>query len=561
MQIKEAIIGQFGKLQNRNISFEPGINVIYGENEAGKTTLHDFLLGMFFGMEKGRGRGTLNSMYQKHEPWHAPSYYSGALRFLVDGKPFYLERNFYYKDKKDILKNEADGEELSVAYGDLAMLLGGIDKETFGNTYDIPQTGAVTGKELADILAEYLSNAAEGGGANIQVQRAKAALAARKRELTQEVKTIHERKNEDIRQLIVEKDLLERDSRGLHANIADAEREIDQLKRVRVEEIGEKRKRLSEQERHQTVRMERQDAAPERTGAEKAGKSEWEKEQPDRMAGIGLCASALLVNTAVHHVTSYPSRLFFILQAVFFAGMILCGLYVWISHVIEKAKKEAYLSAQKNEMKAVTQETYADAGLRQAERMLLSLKESLSEKETRRYNIMQDLEAAKQPGGQEKELLEDIHALELAAAEIDRLAKEYYEDSLDGLGSAVSKWMSQLTAGKYDHAIVKEDGKLLILADGKEILPEALSHGTLEQIYLAFRLAVGEIVTKEEPMPVIFDEAFGMYDEKRLMQTLRALDCQIRKEQGRQILIFTCQKREMELLEQSGITYHKIVLE
>ena len=162
----------------------------------------------------------------------------------MDGKPFYLERNFYYKDKKDILKNEADGEELSVAYGDLAMLLGGIDKETFGNTYDIPQTGAVTGKELADILAEYLSNAAEGGGANIQVQRAKAALAARKRELTQEVKTIHERKNEDIRQLIVEKDLLERDSRGLHANIADAEREIDQLKRVRVEEIGEKRKRL-----------------------------------------------------------------------------------------------------------------------------------------------------------------------------------------------------------------------------------------------------------------------------------------------------------------------------
>ena len=561
MQIKEAIIGQFGKLQNRNISFEPGINVIYGENEAGKTTLHDFLPGMFFGMEKGRGRGTLNSMYQKHEPWHAPSYYSGALRFLVDGKPFYLERNFYYKDKKDILKNEADGEELSVAYGDLTMLLGGIDKETFGNTYDIPQTGAVTGKELADILAEYLSNAAESGGANIQVQRAKAALAARKRELTQEVKTIREQKNADIHQLIVEKDLLERDSRGLHASIEDAEREIDQLKRVRVEEIGEKRKRLSEQERHQTVRMERQDAAPERTGTEKAGKSEWEKEQPDRMAGIGLCASALLVNTAVHHVTSYPSRLFFILQAVFFAGMILCGLYVGIRYAVEKAKKEACISAQKNGLEGVTQETYADAGLRQAERMLLSLKESLSEKETRRYNIMQDLEAAKQPGGQEKELLEDIRALELAAAEIDRLAKEYYEDSLDGLGSAVSKWMSQLTAGKYDHAIVKEDGKLLILADGKEILPEALSHGTLEQIYLAFRLAVGEIVTKEEPMPVIFDEAFGMYDEKRLMHTLRALDCQIRKEQGRQILIFTCQKREMELLEQAGITYHKIVLE
>lgn len=559
MQIKEAIIGQFGKLQNRNISFEPGINVIYGENEAGKTTLHDFLLGMFFGMEKGRGRGTLNSMYQKHEPWYAPSYYSGALRFLVDGKPFYLERNFYYKDKKDILKNEADGEELSVAYGDLAMLLGGIDKETFGNTYDIPQTGAVTGKELADILSEYLSNAAEGGGANIQVQKAKAALTARKKELAQEVRIIHEQKNEDIRQLIVEKDLLERDARGLHANIADAEREINQLKRVRVEEIGEKRKRLSEQKRQQADRRERQENAPHKREID--GAMQPEKEHPDRMAGIGICASALLVNIAVHYVTSYPSRLFFILQAVFFAGMILCGLYVGIRYAVEQAKKEAYMSAQKSDIEGVTQETYADAGLRQAERMLLSLKESLSEKETRRYNIMQDMEETKQPGEQERELLEDIRALELAAAEIDRLSSEYYEESLDELGSAVSKWMSQLTAGKYDHAIVKEDGKLFILADGKEVMPEALSHGTLEQIYLAFRLAVGEIVTKEEPMPVIFDEAFGMYDEKRLMQTLRALDCQIRKEQGRQILIFTCQKREMELLEQSGITYHKIVLE
>lgn len=183
--------------------------------------------------------------------------------------------------------------------------------------------------------------------------------------------------------------------------------------------------------------------------------------------------------------------------------MILCGLYVGIRYAVEQAKKEAYMSAQKSDIEGVTQETYADAGLRQAERMLLSLKESLSEKETRRYNIMQDMEEAKQPGEQERELLEDIRALELAAAEIDRLSSEYYEESLDELGSAVSKWMSQLTAGKYDHAIVKEDGKLFILADGKEVMPEALSHGTLEQIYLAFRLAVGEIVTKEEPMPVI----------------------------------------------------------
>ena len=63
MQIKEAIIGQFGKLQNRNISFEPGINVIYGENEAGKTTLHDFLLNVF---RNGKGA------WKRHAKQHVP---------------------------------------------------------------------------------------------------------------------------------------------------------------------------------------------------------------------------------------------------------------------------------------------------------------------------------------------------------------------------------------------------------------------------------------------------------------------------------------------------------
>ena len=53
MQIKEAIIGQFGKLQNRNISFEPGINVIYGENEAEKQRCMTFCWECFSEWKRG----------------------------------------------------------------------------------------------------------------------------------------------------------------------------------------------------------------------------------------------------------------------------------------------------------------------------------------------------------------------------------------------------------------------------------------------------------------------------------------------------------------------------
>jgi uncharacterized protein YhaN len=83
--------------------------------------------------------------------------------------------------------------------------------------------------------------------------------------------------------------------------------------------------------------------------------------------------------------------------------------------------------------------------------------------------------------------------------------------------------------------------------------PDALSRGALEQIYLALRVSVGRIATREESMPFFFDEAFAMYDDRRLVETLKALS----KMNG-QIFLFTCQKREEEILDALGIPYHKV---
>ena len=154
MQIKEAKIFNFGKLQNVSFRFSEGVNVIYGGNEQGKSTLHAFLMGMLFGMEKGRGRASGSDLYTRYEPWHAPSFYSGALRFEVGEKPFYLERNFYNKERSEYLRNEADGEELSVAYGDLDILLGGISKEESAST--LPQVvGRIYFLETIEFAATY----------------------------------------------------------------------------------------------------------------------------------------------------------------------------------------------------------------------------------------------------------------------------------------------------------------------------------------------------------------------------------------------------------------------
>lgn len=61
MRLLDLHIDGFGKFHDRDIAFEDGINVIYGKNEAGKSTLHTFIRGMLFGIEKQRGRASTST--------------------------------------------------------------------------------------------------------------------------------------------------------------------------------------------------------------------------------------------------------------------------------------------------------------------------------------------------------------------------------------------------------------------------------------------------------------------------------------------------------------------
>lgn len=126
----------------------------------------------------------------------------------------------------------------------------------------------------------------------------------------------------------------------------------------------------------------------------------------------------------------------------------------------------------------------------------------------------------------------------------------------DELNAEISRYVSLFTAGAYDSVRLDEQGQLQILTEGREVRPELLSCGTLEQIYLALRLAVGNVVTKEEPLPILLDEAFAMYDDDRLAQTLQTLSTL-----QNQIFLFTCQKREVEMLKKMKLDYNLIEME
>ena len=94
MQIKTLSIKAFGKFKDQTLTLKPGLNLIYGKNEAGKTTVQTFIQGMFFGFYKPyRKKKTYSEEYEKYMPWNQFDY-SGALVYEMDDREIRLERNF-----------------------------------------------------------------------------------------------------------------------------------------------------------------------------------------------------------------------------------------------------------------------------------------------------------------------------------------------------------------------------------------------------------------------------------------------------------------------------------
>ena len=481
--------------------------------------MHSFLYAMLFGMEKGRGRGSAADAYSQYEPWHAPSFYAGALKFTVGQQKFYLERNFYSKEKSDYLRNELDGEELSVGFGDLTMLLGGVSKESYTSTYDITQAGAATGNQMVKILAEYLAQASDGSDSGVTVAEAVTSLNARKRELQQEQRRADEEREARLKELRLEKELLEQECEGIRASIEKYEAHY------------------ADDESGMHAKYHEQTGNTEKTGY--------------ILSFVAILIAILLFILKVY-----------ITPALFWTGE-LAALAIALFSAIRQYKKNqnrAKLQAasmQAEQLRKLRELEVMEAQMQQkkrlADQMLTEWKDSLQEKENRLFNLEEEITRQSVQGEAECQRAEDIQALELAVQEITRISQSFYEDMQDELNAEISRYVSLFTAGAYDSVRLDEQGQLQILTEGREVRPELLSRGTLEQIYLALRLAVGNVVTKEEPLPILLDEAFAMYDDDRLAQTLQTLSTL-----QNQIFLFTCQKREVEMLRKMNLDYNLI---
>ena len=194
------------------------------------------------------------------------------------------------------------------------------------------------------------------------------------------------------------------------------------------------------------------------------------------------------------------------------------------------------------------QERTLNDGVSKAQFALEQKKENEIELEKRIEELKRRLENI-------KKAKEEIHAIEEAKRNIEEIANEIRSSFGKRLNKQASYYMSKITNGKYDNITIDERLNITI-NNKKSLIPSSrLSKGTIEQVYMALRLAAADIIFEKDKKPILLDDAFVMYDNKRMGNTLKFM-----AESMEQVVLFSCHTREKVMADKLNLEYNFIKL-
>ena len=543
MKITELYLKNFGKFHEKHFYIRDGVQIIYGENEFGKSTIHAFVRAMLFGLERGRGRAAGKDAFSRYEPWENPGSYAGVMRFCCGGRAFRLERSFGRLERRVSLVCEDDGEELSVEHGDLDMLLGGLTAASFDSTVSIGQLQASPGQELSEALKNYAANYYETGGGEIDLNSALQTLRDRRKETERCLREAEADREGERSRLIQECRYLERDMESLRSEFEDKRRQAAEAERT-----GSRRAQEKPEKETGAVSKEGQRGAsvpPGRLLAAGAG-------------GVAAGALGLVWSRFLSGMTGFSGAA----PMALIGGLILAVGIIFLaagvrSYVRERREEErsddGRAAGEENTRKGEREEEADDSrdilqeenGNSELDRLrweMDRIRSEWKEKQVRRDNLKEQADEI-EPGAEEKRLEFRKKALQLAEEKMKGAAESLGRQTSGRLNRRASEILSELTGGRYRGVSVGEKMEITVWDGERNIRADRLSRGTLEQIYFSVRMAAAELLL-EEPMPVLLDDTFAFYDEKRLESVLKWLSSQ-----KRQVIIFTCHKREQEILD------------
>lgn len=674
MILEKLYIDGFGKFSDYSLNFSPSIQILYGENEAGKSTIHAFIQAMLYGIPKGASK---KEVFFQYRPFSKALGFGGSLTFSHQGKSYCVQRDFLQGGEAHITI-PPQGEKLSEGESFLQSVLSPFSLESFKNTVSIRQLKSSTEREMVYELQAMLSNFQESGNVELNPQAALDYLEQEEARLREKMipdatkrysGLLGEVKNTRRSLSLLEAEEAQSSEEKSLKGSAPEEAMIEETDREETdgEEIDGKRKAGEESFeknsspvkncilQEESLELQRKRAEIEETREEwnrlsslleKEGLSNKEEllleqekmlqylshEQEEKELGkssiflyplfcfFALCFAVLTTLSFLYAYTSValPRFPFFSMGFSaylypFFCAFLLFLLLAlsqrriftqqqrWVKQekrefeeILAKRNISTFLQFQNSSKEELREEgsSYTQAKVLQyyntllekwgekeeLEKSLALLEESYQKEKNlwletsykekqkeqreellRQYGILQNKADLIRPSLEENEKLQEKREAILEAKErIRQIAGEIRKSFAFHLNEDCGKALSEITGGRYDSLWIDE--QLHIYVNAKEgFFPlEQASTGTIDQLYLALRLSMALLLQREnrDLLPLLFDDSFAMYDEKRLAASIGYL----KKAYPAQILLFTCHHREEKILKELGIPFEQAEL-
>ena len=664
MILEKLYIDGFGKFSDYSLNFSPSIQILYGENEAGKSTIHAFIQAMLYGIPKGASK---KEVFFQYRPFSKALGFGGSLTFSHQGKSYCVQRDFLQGGEAHITILP-QGEKLSEGESFLQSVLSPFSLESFKNTVSIRQLKSSTEREMVYELQAMLSNFQESGNVELNPQAALEYLEQEEARLREKMipdatkrysGLLGEVKNTHRSLSLLEAEEAQSSEEKSLKGLAPKEAKIEATNREETdgEESFEKNSSVVKNciLKEESLELQQKVAEIEETREEwnrlsslleKEGLNnkdelllEQEKmlqylshEQEEKELGkssiflyplfcfFALCFAVLTTLSFLYAYTSValPRFPFFSMGFSaylypFFCAFLLFLLLAlsqrriftqqqrWVKQekrefeeILAKRNISTFLQFQNSSKEELREEgsSYTQAKVLQyyntllekwgekeeLEKSLALLEESYQKEKNlwletsykekqkeqweellRQYGILQNKADLIRPSLEENEKLQEKREALLEAKErIRQIAGEIRKSFAFHLNEDCGKALSEITGGRYDSLWIDE--QLHIYVNAKEgFFPlEQASTGTIDQLYLALRLSMALLLQREnrDLLPLLFDDSFAMYDEKRLAASIGYL----KKAYPAQILLFTCHHREEKILKELGIPFEQAEL-
>ncbi len=621
MKINYLKINGFGKIEDKEIEMSDKINLIYGNNEAGKSTLLKFISGMFYGVSKNKNKKEISD-YEQYNPWEAKDF-SGKMIYQLDNDDKYeVYRDFNKKNPQ--IYNE-NGEEISKLFNinktkgnEFFYEQTGIDEEMFFSTTTITQNQVVLDSGKQQILTQKIANILSTGEESTSYKKSMEKL---NKKLIEEVGTdrttgrpmnlvdaqIEEIKKEKENLSIDEnrKENLENEINAIEKEIIIENEKIELVKEIK----KQKEKNIIEEEKIKINENIIEEENKKINNLKNEIKEDIENRKEKKYL-FYIFLILTIINIALLILIKNKILL------ITLVGLTIANMTAFaIKHSNKKHNKkiqERDKNKKTNEIeiieKNISNLNQKIETLRQENKQSKNMEENLIknkynknieekeinyllnlnlemlnyELENLEKNIsMQNiklhtdkieyqnvkkseekkviLEEQLQKYIQEKEELQSLsNSIELVKNALERAYSKMKNEITPKFTQNLSLLVKKISKGKYQNVkFIDGEGIIVELENGEYVNANKLSIGTIDQLYLSLRLSAIQEITKEN-MPIILDETFAYYDTERLTNVLKYLE---KISRDNQIIIFTCTDREKNILEKSNIPYLSINLE